>query len=280
MVDLQQIASDIEFCPEGFWRSVESQSISYPAWGNEACFAVEDASFWFQHRNRCILRLLAAYPPGAAFFDIGGGNGLVAKAIQDTGVDVVLVEPGPIGVRNALQRGVRQALCGTLEQAGFREDCIPSAGLFDVIEHIEDDRRFLSAIRRLLKPPGRVYLTTPAFGWLWSNEDVLAGHYRRYTARSLRSLCASSGFAVEYITTFFNFLPLPILAFRALPSRLGIGNRRAAHNPQEIRRDHEPGSSIVRSLIGSFCRREENRIAAGRPTRFGASYLLVAKRIR
>lgn len=54
---------------------------------------------------------------------------------------VVLLEPGPDGVRNARRRGVRQVLRGTLEAAGFLPDSIPSAGLFDVLEHIEDDRQ-------------------------------------------------------------------------------------------------------------------------------------------
>lgn len=278
MVDLRRIARNIEFCTEGYWRSIESDGISYPESGNETCFAVEDSSFWFRHRNDCLLKMLEFYPPGAAFFDVGGGNGFVAKAIQDTGVDVVLIEPGPIGVRNALKRGVRQALCGTLERAGFLDGSIPSVGLFDVIEHIEDDREFLNTMRRHLQAEGRIYVTTPAFGWLWSNEDVLAGHYRRYTERTLRQLCESAGFKVECITTFFNFLPLPILAFRALPNRIGIGNKHASHNAQEIRRDHDLGNPLVRSLIGSLCRQEKDRIAAGRLTRFGASYLLVAKR--
>jgi SAM-dependent methyltransferase len=276
------MARNIEFCADGYWRSIQSDGISYPEWGNEACFEVEDGSFWFQHRNDCILKILESYPPGAAFFDVGGGNGFVAKAVQDAGIDVVLIEPGPVGVRNALRRGVRQALCGTLEQAGFLENSIPSVGLFDVIEHIQDDREFLNTIRRHLQPDGRLYVTTPAFNWLWSNEDVLAGHFRRYTERGLRTVCESAGFAVEFITTFFNFLPLPILAFRALPNRMGIGNRKAGYRTQEIRRDHDlsVSSPLVQSLIGYLCRMEKDRIAAGRLTRFGASYLLAAKRVR
>jgi hypothetical protein len=280
LVDLQRMARNIEFCPEGYWCSVQSDGVSYPDWGNEACFVVEASSFWFRHRNDCILKVLESYPPGEAFFDVGGGNGFVAKAIQDAGIDAVLVEPGLVGVRNAVRRGVRQTLCGTLEQAGFLHDCIPSVGLFDVIEHIQDDGEFLNTIRHHVRPQGRIYVTTPAFGWLWSNEDVLAGHYRRYTERALRTLCESAGFAVEFITTFFNFLPLPILAFRALPNRLGIGSRRAGHNTQDMRRDHDLTNPLVRRWIGSLCRKERDRIAAGRVTRFGASYLLVARRVQ
>jgi hypothetical protein len=143
VLDLQRMARNIEFCPDGYWRSIQSDSVSYPAWGNEACFAVEESSFWFRHRNDCILKAIETFPPGAAFFDVGGGNGFVAKAIEDSGVDVVLIEPGLAGVRNALKRGVRHVVCGTLGQAGFLDRIIPSVGLFDVIEHIENDGEFL-----------------------------------------------------------------------------------------------------------------------------------------
>lgn len=70
-------------------------AISYPDEGNEACFEVEDQSFWFRHRNHCIRELVRNFPPQGPLFDVGGGNGFVAKGLMDAGWEVVLVEPGP-----------------------------------------------------------------------------------------------------------------------------------------------------------------------------------------
>ena len=39
------------------------------------------------------------FPPPGTVFDVGGGNGFVTLAIQNAGMDAVLVEPGPEGVR-------------------------------------------------------------------------------------------------------------------------------------------------------------------------------------
>jgi hypothetical protein len=80
---------------------------------------VEDSSFWFAHRNSCILEAIKLFPPRGEFFDVGGGNGYVERAIQESGIDVVLVEPGLAGVRNALHRGVRQVVRATLDDAGL-----------------------------------------------------------------------------------------------------------------------------------------------------------------
>jgi 2-polyprenyl-3-methyl-5-hydroxy-6-metoxy-1,4-benzoquinol methylase len=55
-----------------------------------------------------------------------------------------------------------------------------------VLEHIDDEQAFLREIRRCLAPGGRIYLSVPAGRWLWSDDDVQAGHFRRYTCASLR----------------------------------------------------------------------------------------------
>jgi hypothetical protein len=37
--------------------------VSYLGEGNEACFEVEDQSFWFRHRNDCIRELVRSFLP-------------------------------------------------------------------------------------------------------------------------------------------------------------------------------------------------------------------------
>ncbi len=274
MIDLPSIARNIQWSTEGFWVCPSpSGEISYPAEGNRTCFAVEDGSFWFQHRNACILQAVSLFPPRCPLFDIGGGNGFVAKALQDAGFEVVLVEPGPEGVRIARRRGVRQVIYGSFEGPDFLPGGIPSAGLFDVLEHIEDDRAFLKRIHSGLEQAGRLYLTVPAIQGLWSNEDVYAGHYRRYDAGDLRALLESTGFAVEFASTFFKFLSLPILLFRTLPSRLGIGRPGAGSG-----RQHGMAVPAMNRPLRWLTERELSRIRASRRTHGGSSCLVVAKK--
>ena len=68
--------------------------ISYPTDGNDICFSIEDNSFWFKHRNNCIISLAKKYVKDTPFFDIGGGNGFVSKRLEENGIQTCLVEPG------------------------------------------------------------------------------------------------------------------------------------------------------------------------------------------
>jgi SAM-dependent methyltransferase len=275
-LNLREIAPNLELGPDGFWSSRNVAEVFYPADGNDQCFSIEDSSFWFRHRNACILEAVKRFPPPGTLFDVGGGNGYVARALQESGLEVVLVEPGVAGVRNALKRGIRQVVRATLEDAGVLAETLPAVGLFDVVEHIPDDVGFLAGIRRLLVPGGRVYITVPAYQWLWSNEDVLAGHSRRYTVGSLRRLLEKAGYSVEFTTYFFGFLPLPIFFQRALPYRLGFRPREIAED--SARSDHEVSHPLVDRILRMLTSRELSRIAPGGLVRMGGSCLAVARR--
>jgi 2-polyprenyl-3-methyl-5-hydroxy-6-metoxy-1,4-benzoquinol methylase len=274
-IDLQEIASGLQLSGPGLWTSHSQSEISYPEEGNRWCLLLEENSFWFRHRSQAILALLQRCPPPGTFFDVGGGNGLVSLAAQQAGWQTVLLEPGPQGVQNARRRGVAITIQSTLEDAGFKPGCLPAVGMFDVLEHIQDDEGFLRQVSELLAPGGRLYLTTPAYQALWSTEDQFAGHYRRYTLAALRKKLAAVGLQVEFASYIFLFLPLPVLLLRALPSRLGL--RRSVNLEQEVKEHGSPGGATGRILDG-LLRAELKRLQDGRRLPFGGSCLVAARK--
>ena len=217
--NLSVIAPGLEY-RDGIWSAKTPAAISYPDSGNAECYALEDDSFWFQHRNRSLLTLMKKFPPPGQLVDIGGGNGYQAKLFQESGLAVTLLEAGVEGVQHAQQRGVKELICSTLEQAQFLPGTLPAVGVFDVVEHIEDDQTFLQQLHTVIQPAGRLYVTVPAYQWLWSNEDVRAGHFRRYTIRSLSKRLHQAGFTIEYASYLFSPLPLPILIGRRFFKKL------------------------------------------------------------
>ncbi|MBW2397350.1 MAG: class I SAM-dependent methyltransferase [Deltaproteobacteria bacterium] len=276
MTDLGRLAPRLQRREDGIWVSPVTASLSYPEAGNQSCLEIEAAgSFWFEHRNACILEALRAHPPAGSLFDVGGGNGIVALALQNAGIDTVLLEPGADGAANARARGVRTVACSTLEDAGIEEGTLPAAGLFDVLEHIEDDRGFMRDLAQTLIPRGHVYLTFPAYRWLWSGEDEYAGHHRRYTRSGSKRLLESAGFEVLYQTCIFVFLPIPILLLRTLPSLLGF--RGADAREQEAREHRAPAGALGWGLAKEQAF-EQWAIRRGTSLPVGGSILTVAKR--
>lgn len=274
-IDLGAISTGLREVEPGLWESTTTHRVSYPESRHGGCFAVEDSSFWFGHRNRCVASVVERFPPAGTVFDIGGGNGFVTIGLQDAGFDAVLVEPGKFGVQNAQARGLAPVVCSTFEDARFLPQSLPAAGLFDVLEHIENDGFFLREIRRCLEPGGRLYLSVPAHRFLWSHEDKAVGHWRRYSRSSLIKVLVGTGFKPEYITHLFWFLPVPILLFRVLPSLL---------HPQRplsrvVEQDHRVPDGLGDRLLTALLDREVAIVAKGRRVPVGSSLVAVARRV-
>lgn len=197
----------------GIWYSNINTIISYPKEGNDSCFEIEENSFWFKHRNDCILELVKKYATKPLFIDVGGGNGFTSLHLQKNNIETILLEPGS-GIYNAQSRGLTHLICSSFNDEIFNNNSIPNFGIFDVLEHIENDRIFLQDIFNKLESQGRVFITVPAYSFLWSNDDVEAGHYRRYTLKSLKKLLQDIGFKIEYESYFFSILIFPIFMFR------------------------------------------------------------------
>ena len=105
------------------WYASETEPISHPRTGNNQCFEIENNSFWFNQRNKCITKLVYKSSPKnkGPIFDLGGGNGVVAKALIDAGWNVVLVEPGKVGVEIAKNRDLENVIRASIKMAGFKK---------------------------------------------------------------------------------------------------------------------------------------------------------------
>jgi SAM-dependent methyltransferase len=268
--------ADNLFVQDGLFFSKNKTEISYPEEGNVHCAQIEDSSFWFKHRNKCIEAVVQKYGQKRVFFDVGGGNGFVAKGIQASGTEAILVEPGINGCLNAQKRKIKTIICSTLEDAGFFPDRLPAVGLFDVVEHIEDDISFLKQIHRYLENEGLIYITVPAYKLLWSADDDYAGHFRRYTLAEMEQKLTSLGFDMLYSTYIFSILPLPIFLMRTLPSK--FLKTKSPSDLDKIKDEHGEKSSLLNDLLNKLWQWELRQINAGKKIPFGGSCLLVAKK--
>ena len=276
-VNLDDYAFGLSLGDDGIWHGPSSQKVSYPHEDSDLFFSIEDRSFWFQHRNDCIRAAVSAHPPPGVLFDIGGGNGVVAAMLQRSAFETVLVEPSLQACRNAASRGIEWIVHSSAEATGFQESCLPAVGLFDVVEHIEDDTGFLEWVASRLIPGGRLYLTAPAHRLLWSDEDERAGHFRRYSRSGITEKVRKAGLSVLFQTSIFRPLTLPILLLRALPSRFLA---RVGPDPAAVHREHGTSGSMMTGWLNPLLRAELRAIEKGRSQRGGSSLLLAAEKGR
>ena len=181
--------------------------------------SASSSSWWFETRNLLIHKYVKSSPNMGYLWDIGSGPGVVSSYLQNHDIPCIAVEPSRGGVLASAKRGV-PSIESDLESLQIPDASVGRIGLFDVLEHIELRDDFLREIWRVLSPDGSLILTVPALNWLWSAADEHAGHFIRYSQRSIRRELAKNGFKIQRSQYFFASLVLPLLLLRALPYRL------------------------------------------------------------
>jgi len=117
--------------------------------------------------------------------------------------------------------------------------------LMDVLEHIDKDQEFLSQIVERAKHGSEFFISVPSFPVLWSQRDVELGHFRRYTNKTIRDLCANSGLTIDSCYYKYSFLFLVLFLVRKRIKSVGIESRWGR------------SSGIVTKILDSLCRLEE-----------------------
>jgi SAM-dependent methyltransferase len=180
----------------------------------ESLFAVEDQHFWFRARNRVIAtvmqQLVAPLPPGYRVLEVGCGTGNTLRVLEHVCTQGIVVGMDLFGEGLAFaQQRVRCPLVqGDMQQPPFHTN-FDLIGMFDVLEHLPDDRQVLRDLHNLLVPGGRLVLTVPAYPMLWSYFDEASCHYRRYTAVDLTRKLTAAGYEIVYQTYYMaSILPL------------------------------------------------------------------------
>jgi SAM-dependent methyltransferase len=233
---------------------------------------LEAGNFWFRARNRLIVWALGRHFPGARrLLEVGCGTGFVLAGIAAAfpAIELTGSEAAAEGLGFAAQRVPGAALIQMdARHIPFRSE-FDAAGAFDVIEHIEDDRAVLRAMREALVPGGGLLLTVPQHPSLWSEYDVRAHHVRRYRRRELREKVIEAGFEIVKMTSFVTLL-LPLM----------YASRLAQRAP---RTDYDPLAELkiapwLNSLLETMLDAERVLIRAGLSLPAGGSLLLVARR--
>jgi SAM-dependent methyltransferase len=86
------------------------------------------------------------------------------------------------------------------EALPFRDQTFSLVAILDSIYWLQEPRRFLDEARRVLRPEGRIFITTVNPEWTGFNPHPLAHHY--FGARDLRDALIQSGFDPSLAVAF------------------------------------------------------------------------------
>jgi SAM-dependent methyltransferase len=96
-----------------------------------------------------------------------------------------------------LTAGGGVALRGEITTLPYCDEKFELVCAFDVIEHVEDDRRVFGELSRVLKEGGLLIFSVPMHTALWTEFDRIVGHVRRYDPADLLALLAANGLVPE-----------------------------------------------------------------------------------
>lgn len=253
--------------------------ISFPEEGNNYCYNIEDDSQWFKHRNDLILFFINKYSVNGDFLDIGGGNGYQCNAIEKNGFKgkVIMCEPGYNGCLNARKRGVEIVYNGIFQDFPFKDYNVKNIGLFDVIEHIENDIDFLNTLFEKIDYGTKIFINVPALKSLWSEIDFYSGHYRRYSVKDIDRIIKHTQFKLIDYTYYFNYYILPLLLIRVLPYKLGIRYGIEKLKTRE-EKNHSKRLSLLEKLFDKIHQCNLNRLKKNKKIKIGTSLFIVLEK--
>jgi 2-polyprenyl-3-methyl-5-hydroxy-6-metoxy-1,4-benzoquinol methylase len=156
-----------------------------------------------------LLSVLATHP-GRRIFEVGCGNGSIAKILESRGYEVAGVDPSETGIAQAAHPRLR--IGSAYDDLAGEYGRFPIVLSLEVVEHCFSPRAFAKTLFELTEPGGLAIVSTPFHGY-WKNLALAAtgrmdnhftalwdgGHIKFWSERTLGTLLAEAGFeSIEF----------------------------------------------------------------------------------
>jgi len=195
----------------------------YDSWGidQDEAIARSTKAATFLPMLRYLERLLVSRPSHGTrrLLDVGAATGSLLLLARDRGYEPFAVELNPFAADLLRQRlGAAHVFEGELTACTFAPRCFDLITMTDLIEHVLDVGRTLSAAARLLRADGILCITTPRVdslsrrllrrNWLHFKHE----HIQYFTAHGLRWALHRAGFGHVQVSPHRKFLTYDYLS--------------------------------------------------------------------
>lgn len=158
--------------------------------------------------------------------DIGAGSGIFSRQLIDQGIcnSAVCVDPNYAAEKTEYYNGKQIDFVKATEKSSNKLIL-----MMDVLEHVPDDVALLKYYADNTEAGGYIFITVPAFQFMWSGHDIFLEHHRRYTIKMIEAVAKKAGVTPIKSRYFFASL-FPIIASIRLAKKVIL--ERGGLNPE------------------------------------------------
>ncbi|KHF45770.1 class I SAM-dependent methyltransferase [Saccharomonospora viridis] len=179
--------------------TAEDRAIALHLTGERTVPGVPEENYWFR-RHEAAYHALVPFCRDAVVLEAGCGEGYGAALLAEHAARVVAIDYDEPTTRHVAKRypGVG-VVRGNLAFLPVRTGSIDVVANLQVIEHLWDQEGFLAECHRVLRPGGRLFVTTPNRLTFTPDSDTPLNpyHTRELSPSELDQLLREAGFTVE-----------------------------------------------------------------------------------
>ena len=177
--------------------------------------------------------------------DFGAGYGLITEKFKKKGYKISAVEINKTALEKLNDKNIDSY--NLIEKVPKSINCIIS---LNVLEHIEDDDKYIKKFYNHLPQDGKLILYLPSSNLIWTELDDMVNHKRRYSKSGIVELLNSNSFEIEKIF-FVDFVGWLVLLFsKILKIKLDFDKRKIKFYDKYIFRPFKFTDYFVKNIIG------------------------------
>ncbi|MCE7007935.1 class I SAM-dependent methyltransferase [Kibdelosporangium philippinense] len=176
-----------------------SDPAGLPLTGERTVPGIAEENYWFR-RHEAAYITLSSYCRDAIVLEAGCGEGYGADLLAQDAKAVIGLDYDVLTTEHVARKYPRVAMLrGNLVMLPFASGSIDVVANLQVIEHLWEQERFLAECSRVLRPGGRLLITTPNRITFSPGRDTPLNpfHTRELSGSELTELLVGAGFTVE-----------------------------------------------------------------------------------
>lgn len=183
----------------------------------------DNEKYLINYNNHIVKQISKEFVKNNTILEYGSGIGTLSVILKENFKNVECLEIDERSIKILNERNLK--CYKDIREIQYKKfDCIFSS---NVLEHIENDKKAISDISKIIKEGGILSLYVPAFQILYSELDSKMGHYRRYHMNDLKKKLIDLNFSIIrcHYADSIGFFASMAIKFFGYKKAMNLGNK-------------------------------------------------------